>query len=121
MNRPSRLSTVAVLCIAGASACIDGPFERSSPYDPNVVRSVTLLSLVDTVRRVGEHAAFQLVSDPPVTGLSQPWSTDRPDLFSGSVNGRFELIALPADTSVATMTTGIGNRRVSAQVVVAPQ
>lgn len=116
-----RVVLALLLSTASVVSCIDGPFARSNPYDPAVVRSIRLVALVDTVRRVGEHAAFQLVTDPPVSGLSQPWSTDRPDLFSAGVDGRFELLVLPTDTVVATMTTGIANRRASAQVVVAPQ
>lgn len=121
MTRRIRLALLPVTAAVLVTSCLDGPLARTNPYDPHTVRSVTLVALTDTVRRVGEHAAFQLVVDPPVVGIIDDWSTDRPDLFAEQAGGRFQLISLPAAPTVVTMTAGWANRRASAQVVVVPE
>ena len=92
-RRRYRLLVAALLGIA----CVPGPFEHASPYDPRTVVTGRLEVLTDTVSVVGEIAETRLVTDPVFDVVRYPpvWRSESSQFLESLGDGRFRLIGVP--------------------------
>jgi hypothetical protein len=81
-----------------ALACVPGPFEHASPYDPRTTVTGTLEVLTDTVSVVGEIAETRLVTEPAFDVAQHPpvWRSESSHILESLGDGRFRLLQVPA-------------------------
>lgn len=110
-----RLLAAALLGIA----CVPGPFEHASPYDPRTVVTGTLEVLTDTVSVLGEIAATRLVTDPVFDVAQYPpvWRSESSQLLESLGDGRFRLVAVPPVPTRVTVLAIYPTIRFSAVIV----
>lgn len=115
MMRP--LGFVALLCLA--PGCVDGPFERNNPFDPETAVTARLVVLTDTVSVLGEIAVVQLVTDPEVDLTLHPplWRSGRSATLESLGGGLFQLVDVPAEPTRITVTAAYPAFTLSAVIV----
>lgn len=77
-------------------ACVPGPFEHASPYDPRTVVTGTLEVITDTVSVLGEIAETRLVTEPVFDVAQYPpvWRSESSQLLESLGDGRFRLVGV---------------------------
>lgn len=110
-----RLFVVALLGLA----CVPGPFEHSSPYDPRTMITGTLEVLTDTVSVVGEIAETRLVTEPVIDVTRHPpvWRSESSAILESLGDGRFGLLVVPAVPTPVTVVAIYPTIRFSAIIV----
>lgn len=112
-----RAAFAALLCLA--LGCVDGPFERRNPFDPETVVTARLVVLTDTVSVVGEIAVVQLITDPEVDLEVHPplWRSARSGTLESLGGGLFRLVAVPEQPTPVTVTAAYPAYTLSAVIV----
>lgn len=70
---------VVLLVLAAAvsliSGCVEGPFERRSPFDPDVEVIMSLQASKDTVSQASQYVVLWVETTPAVSGFEPTWET----------------------------------------------
>ena len=119
-TRRAATALVAVLSLAAFGACIEGPFERANPHDPDSPFTMTIAGGVDTMRVVGATALFQLVTDPVTVGYTPLWTSLAPNHLESLGLGRFQVKVMPAAPLSVTIRARLGGNVADRVVVLAP-
>lgn len=113
----ARLRALAAVVLG--FACVPGPFEHASPYDPRTIVTGTLEVLTDTVSVLGEIAETQLVTEPAFDYAQHPpvWRSESSLILESLGDGRFRLLSVPAVPTPVTVVAIYPAIRFSAVIV----
>lgn len=89
---------LALVTVVIGFACVPGPFEHASPYDPRTIVTGTLEVLTDTVSVLDEIAETQLVTEPAFDVAAHPpaWRSESSHILESLGDGRFRLRSVPS-------------------------
>lgn len=100
-----RVLLLAVVGLTG-TACVDGPYARTNPYDPSTVVRAELVVITDTVSAVGEVAIVQLITEPTLDLDKYPpqWVSGQGSVLQSIGAGRFRMLTVPAVPTPVTIS-----------------
>lgn len=118
--RRATTALAAVLSFVAFGACIEGPFERANPHDPDSPFTMTIVGGVDTMRVIGATALFQLVTDPVTVGYTPLWTSLAPNHLESLGYGRYQVKAIPPAPLSVTIRARLGGNVADRVVVLTP-
>lgn len=119
-----RASLLAVMLFAATltAGCAEEYFDHLHPLDPEVLDSVRVVAVIDTIPAAGFIAKFSLRSFPFVTGYAETWVSENPAVLSPTdFPGEFTRVGpAPSDTLRIRIWGGYPPRFDTVTVVLLP-
>ena len=105
-----------------AAACVEAPFERTNPFDPQSPIAMQIVGGVDTAVVAGQTILYQLVTDPALSGYEPEWESSLPQRVQSLGFGRFVVVTLSIATpTTVTIRAKFGSREVLRPLVIMTQ
>jgi hypothetical protein len=80
--RRRRAVLAVIVCLCLVSGCVEGPFERRSPFDPAVEVTMSIRASTDTVSQASPYVVLWLETTPAVSGFEPTWEAPDGGLIS---------------------------------------
>lgn len=114
-----RMAALAVALAALTGSCVDPPFARVNPNDPQARYDLTIDG-PDSSRTLGELLQFTATLDPPVAGYTPAFTASHNALFP-VLPGRYQVNYLPPSGElVVLVTVSFGTRTATRPVTLRP-
>jgi hypothetical protein len=111
--------TVAALAPLLLTGCVDGPFERANPHDPEAEFSIQLIATRDTVTLAEPDVAILVVTTPNIGGHLALITSDYDKLVNFG-DGVFRLVMASPVVAPITITARYLNKEATLTVYRAP-
>lgn len=120
-RRPRAASAVVATALLALPSCMDGPFERTNPFDLEAPFEIALLGIPDTLNAVGEQFRVTIDADPPLPEgiLALDWDAIGPGALVSRGDGSYYVSNLAgASPSPATVRLSIGDRVIERALII---